>query len=137
MNKIIGFIGTGNMAKAIIGGILTAGLAEKTQIICSNNTSDKLEEAKKNYGIMTTLDNKEVAKKADILFLSVKPQVYKYIIDEIKGVISNNTIIVAIAAGKTTEEIIDNVEIYDKLIIQLLSNKNKSIKEIMEQIIDE
>lgn len=40
-------------------------------------------------------------------------------------------------AGKTTEEIIDNVEIYDKLIIQLLSNKNKSIKEIMEQIIDE
>lgn len=105
MNKIIGFIGTGNMAKAIIGGILTAGLAEKTQIICSNNTSDKLEEAKKTYGIMTTLDNEEVAKKADILFLSVKPQVYKYIIDEIKGVISNNTIIVAIAAGKTTEEV--------------------------------
>ena len=87
MNKIIGFIGTGNMAKAIIGGILTAGLAEKTQIICSNNTSDKLEEAKKTYGIMTTLDNKEVAKKADILFLSVKPQVYKDIIDEIKGIL--------------------------------------------------
>ena len=105
MDKIIGFIGTGNMAKAIIGGILTAKLAQETQIICSNNTSDKLEEAKKAYGIITTLDNKEVAQKADILFLSVKPQVYQNVINEIKDVIRNNTIIVSIAAGKTTIEI--------------------------------
>ena len=81
MDKIIGFIGTGNMAKAIIGGILTAKLAQETQIICSNNTSDKLEEAKKAYGIITTLDNKEVAQKADILFLSVKPQVCQNVIN--------------------------------------------------------
>lgn len=105
MDKIIGFIGTGNMAKAIIGGILTAKLAQETQIICSNNTSDKLEEAKKAYGIITTLDNKEVAQKADILFLSVKPQVCQNVINEIKNVIRNNTIIVSIAAGKTTKEI--------------------------------
>lgn len=40
-------------------------------------------------------------------------------------------------AGKPTEEIINNVEVYNKLIIELLSNKDKPIKDIMEQIIDE
>ena len=105
MEKIIGFIGTGNMAKAIIGGILNANLARNTQIFCSNNIPEQLEEAKKLYGVKTTLNNKEVAKKADILFLSVKPQVYEIVIQEIKDIVRNDTIIVSIAAGKTTKEI--------------------------------
>lgn len=105
MNKVIGFIGSGNMATAMIGGIIKSNLIEATNIICSNNTPEQLEKLEKAYNVKTTLDNTEVAKKADILFLSVKPQVYSIVIDEIKDVISNNTIIVAIAAGKTTKEI--------------------------------
>ena len=58
MNKIIGFIGGGNMASAIIGGILQSGLAEKDQIIAS----DKLERArsllKERFGIRATENNR-------------------------------------------------------------------------------
>lgn len=105
MDKVIGFIGSGNMAAAIIGGILNVNLVKPENVICSNNTSLPLEKLEKEYNVKTTLDNTEVAKKADILFLSVKPQVYSVVINQIKDIVSNNTIIVAIAAGKTTKEV--------------------------------
>ncbi len=77
MDKTIGFIGSGNMANAMIGGILKAKIVVPNQIICSNPSKTKLEELKKCYAIHTTTNNCEVATKADILVLSVKPQVYR------------------------------------------------------------
>lgn len=99
MKKKIGFIGCGNMARAMITGLLNSNIAEPDHIIASNSTALKLEAVKKDYGIGTTLDNKEVARFADILILSVKPNKYKVIIEEIKNYINDEVIIVTIAAG--------------------------------------
>lgn len=99
MNKKIGFIGCGNMAKAIITGLLNSNIAVPESIIASNTTAGKLEAAKKDYGIETTLDNRAVARFADILILSVKPNKYKGVIEEIKNDVKKDVIIVTIAAG--------------------------------------
>jgi len=99
MNKKIGFIGCGNMARAIITGLLDSNISAPDYIIASNKTIGKLESAKKDYGIGITLDNKAVARLADILILSVKPNRCKGVIEEIKNDMKKDAIIVTIAAG--------------------------------------
>lgn len=105
MKQTIGFIGSGNMASAMIGGILKANLVAANQIICSNPTTEKLTNLNTKYHVETTTDNCEVANKADILVLSVKPQFYKEVITEIKDKVNDNTIIVVIAAGQKIKTI--------------------------------
>lgn len=99
MDKTIGFIGSGNMANAMIGGILNANLVEKTQIICSNRTKEKLENIHTKYGVLTSLNNSEVAEKSDVLVLSVKPGTYPEVINEIREKVKENVIIISIGAG--------------------------------------
>ncbi len=107
LNKIIGFVGSGNMGLAMIGGIIKAGLVDSQNIMVSDLNEDSLNTAAQKYGVNITKDNSEVAKKADILVLSVKPNLYPIIIQGIKSHIKENILIVTIAAGKSlssTEE---------------------------------
>ena len=69
----IGFIGLGNMATAMIGGMLQKGIAAPEDIIGSARTETTVEKVKTKFNINTTTDNKIVAAQADILFLAVKP----------------------------------------------------------------
>lgn len=105
MNKHIGFIGCGNMAGAIIGGIVNSKKVEPTQIMASDVLDANLERIKETQGICTTKDNKEVAKQSDILVLSIKPQYYFEVIDEIKDEVKDGVIIITIAPGITLERI--------------------------------
>lgn len=99
----LGFIGAGNMAQAIISGIINNGIFSKDEIIASAATKETITKVAEKYGIRTTLDNREAA-KAGILFLAVKPAVYKHVIDEIKDVKADDgQIIITIAAGKSLE----------------------------------
>lgn len=99
MDKIVGFIGCGNMASAMIGGIVNSRLLPKERIIASNRSKEKLEKIHDKYGINTTNDNKEVASHSDILVLSVKPNMYSSVVDEIKNVVKENVIVITIAPG--------------------------------------
>lgn len=96
----LGFIGAGNMAQAMIGGVLESGILQKDEIIASAATQKTVEKVQKEYGIYATLDNKEIA-KAEIIFLAVKPIYCEQVIKEIKDVVSGRQIIVSIAAGKS------------------------------------
>ena len=101
MDKIIGFIGgSGNMGSAIIGGILKAQLVPSNHIIATAVNMAKLEALKEKYGVAISNNNLEAARKADILFLAVKPNMYAQVIEEIKDEVKEETVIVAIAAGK-------------------------------------
>lgn len=101
MNKTIGFIGGGNMASAIIGGILHSGLVDKNQIVATAKTDQTLHSLQERFGIHTTLKNQEAAQEADILFLAVKPYLFPDIITEIKNHIQENTLLISIAAGQS------------------------------------
>ncbi|MBX0355661.1 pyrroline-5-carboxylate reductase [Bacillus toyonensis] len=110
MNKQIGFIGCGNMGMAIIGGMINNNIVSSNKIMCSDLNTMNLKNASEKYGITTTTDNNEVAKNADILILSIKPDLYSSVINEIKEVIKNDVIVVTIAAGKSinsTEDTFD------------------------------
>ncbi len=102
-NKTIGFIGLGNMAKAIIGGLLKSGFMQKEQIIGSAKTEKTLLRVRNDFGIMTYQDNCEVARKSDILVLAVKPQMIDGVLSEIKEDLKEDVLIVSILAGKTIE----------------------------------
>lgn len=97
----LGFIGTGNMASAVIGGILKKGIVKADDIIGADVLEAGRERVKAAYGIQVTDNNKEVIENADIVFLSVKPQYYAEVIAEIKDAVSDNKIVVTIAPGKT------------------------------------
>ncbi|MFU0824502.1 pyrroline-5-carboxylate reductase [Clostridium sp.] len=121
MDKSIGFIGCGNMASAIIKGIVKSELISPEKIIASNPSSGKLNKIKEETGILITNDNLEVAKFSKILFLSVKPNKYKDVIYEIKDSISDDVVIVTIAAGIS----IRNIEEYfgkDVKVVRTMPN---------------
>lgn len=101
----IGFIGLGNMAKAMIGGMLSKEIVRKEDIIGSAKTEHTLDQVNQMYGITTTSDNQLVAKEADILFLAIKPQFFGEVLPEIRGVLRKEALIVSIAAGKTIADI--------------------------------
>lgn len=99
----IGIIGLGNMAGAIVDGMLQKGIVGSSDIIGSAATQATLDRASSQYGIRTTLDNKEVAEAAEVLILAVKPQFLMDVIGEIKDIVKEETLVVTIAAGKKIE----------------------------------
>lgn len=105
MNKNITFIGGGNMASAIIGGLADSGLAESTQITATAKTEKTCASLKNQFNIHTTTDNKTAAASADILFLAVKPFLFSEIIGEIKDCLKKDVLIISIAAGQTISAI--------------------------------
>nr|WP_246629234.1 pyrroline-5-carboxylate reductase [Mesobacillus maritimus] len=100
----IGFIGCGNMAKAMIGGLVTSGNVRVENMYVSNRSLPKLEEVKRQYEIQVTQDNTEVARQCEIIFLAVKPYQYASVIEEIKEFVDHNAIIIMIAAGQTIDQ---------------------------------
>ena len=97
----IGFIGLGNMATAMIGGMLQKGIAVPEDIIGSSKTETTAEKVKTKFRITTTTDNKTVAEQADILFLAVKPVFFPEVIAQIREVVAADTLVISIAAGRT------------------------------------
>ena len=87
LNKKIGFIGAGNMAKAMIGGIVKSKLVESNYVFASDLNTQTLEDVKSIYGINTTKDSKEVVKNSDIVVVAVKPNVYELVLEEVKEMI--------------------------------------------------
>jgi len=97
----LGFIGLGNMATAIIGGILSKGLVSAQDIIGSDKFPAGCEKAAKEFGIEAVTDNKRVAAEADVLFFAVKPLFLPEVMTEIQDVLREETLIISIVAGKS------------------------------------
>lgn len=101
MDKKIGFIGCGNMGGAMMEGIIKAGVVKPSDVITSDTSNAALDDKKNKLSINVTTSNVEAAKFADVLFLSIKPQYYESVINEIKDAVSKDCVIVTIAPGKT------------------------------------
>ena len=97
----IGFIGCGNMACAMIGGILRKQMLSAEEIIVSDVKETTRIAVQEKYDVCVAEDNVKVAESAEILVLAVKPQFYEEVISDIKRVITDEQIIVTIAPGKT------------------------------------
>ena len=95
----VGFIGTGNMAEALIRGLLHAGVVNTSQIVGSDPRLERCAELREKYTITVGTGNLDVARRSEILILSVKPQVMSKVLDEIGPHLHPNALVISIAAG--------------------------------------
>lgn len=100
---MIGFIGLGNMAQAIIGGILATGVASERDIVGYDPSLSARNRAAEKYNIAMTDGNQSVVKQADIVVFAVKPQILESVIVETASAVSDDTLIISIAPGKSIE----------------------------------
>jgi pyrroline-5-carboxylate reductase len=100
----IGFIGAGNMAYAIISGLMNNGVAA-TQIKISDTDKTLLSLRKKEFQLEIFTDNLELAKRCDVLIFAIKPQILADVCRQLKGALNPKTLIISIAAGVRTADI--------------------------------
>ena len=117
MNKI-GFIGAGNMATAIIGGISKAKL--DVDLYTYDLDRNKLDSLSK-YAVKPYNTAKDLVLNVEYLFLAVKPQNFLEVLAEIKDCIDDNMIIISIAAGITGEYISSELG-YEAKVVQVMPN---------------
>lgn len=105
----VGFIGCGKMATAIIKGVLNSKFLTHGNIIASEINDAIAKEKKAELGIEVFTDNKIIAKNSDVIFLATKPHFIKDVLKEIKEELTDDKLIVSIAAGVSTKTIEDEI----------------------------
>jgi len=98
-NKKLGFIGGGNMAEAMIKGLLSASFIEVKNIFVSEPSEAKRDTLYAEYKIKISADNRELVKKCDILILAVKPQILQKVLVDIRSLVDSDKLVISIAAG--------------------------------------
>jgi len=104
-SKRIAFIGAGNMAEALIRGLIAAEVVQSSQLIATDIRPDRLEFFKSTFGVRVTDDNARAVANADIVLLAVKPQPMSEVLAGFKSRITNHHLVITIAAGITTSRI--------------------------------
>ncbi len=99
LGKTIAFLGAGNMAEALVKGLLRAHVADPGEIICSDRAEERGPELIERYAIQFTRSNLEAAQRADIVVLSVKPQIMNKLLDEVAPALNDRKLVISIAAG--------------------------------------
>ena len=104
-NTTLAFIGAGNMATSLILGLIEKGF-DASRIWASNKNEQILEDLKSKASLNTTTNNLEAANQADVVILSVKPQIMKAVTEELAKTAQNRKpLILSIAAGITIDSL--------------------------------
>lgn len=133
MDKNIGFIGAGNMAKAMMMGIIGSNKILPENITASAKTQQTLDKIKDELGVNVSLDNKEVSKNSDYLILAVKPYIYERVLKEIKDSIKEDAVIIIIAAGISIESIKRSLG-HDQIVVKAMPNTPALVGEGMTAV---
>jgi len=108
-SKKLGFIGGGNMAEAMIRGLISNSFIESKNILVSDPVSEKLDKLRGDYKVSVTDDNNELVEKSDVIILAVKPQVIKEVLAGIHELVTEKKLVISILAGvaiKTIEDLL-------------------------------
>ena len=132
MNKTIGFIGGGNMATAIIGGIISSG-ADASNIFVYDKNPDALEKLNRVYNIKQNSTLVDVC-SSDILFLAIKPNVVYSVIDEIKDMITEKTVVVSIVAGQSITKLTNAFSKNSLKLVRVMPNTPALVGEGMSAV---
>ena len=103
-NSTISFLGAGNMASSIIGGLLDNGI-DPSRIVASDPNEESLGKLKQQYSISITTSNVQAVSSADVVVLAVKPQVLVAVCEEVAPAFPASSLCISIAAGITTARI--------------------------------
>lgn len=101
----VSFIGSGVMAEAILQGLLRRQLVAAERITCADPFPARCDDLRGRFGVNTTLSNLDAVAAADLILLSVKPQVLLEVMRELRGHLKPEALVVSIVAGATMETI--------------------------------
>lgn len=133
MEKKIGFIGCGNMGKAILGGLIASGQVQPGQIWVYTPSPDKVAALHDQYGINAAQSAQEVAQVADIVFGAVKPNTMVKVLSDITSSLNKETLVVSIAAGITLDQLARALG-HDRKIVRAMPNTPSLVKAGMTSI---
>lgn len=105
--KKMAIIGVGKMGGGLLEGILARKLMAPKTITVYDKVSGRLSELQQKYGVRPAANNREALTGADIVILGVKPQNMRDLLEEIRGTLGNNQLLISIAAGISTTFIED------------------------------
>ncbi len=97
--KKIAFLGAGNMAEALIKGLLRGGTAKPEHVLATARRPERAQELEARYGLKVGSDNVAAAAAADVVVLSVKPQAMSKLLDVVAPAIDHRKLVVSVAAG--------------------------------------
>jgi len=106
-NMTVAFIGSGAMGEAMMKGMLSKKLVLPQQIIAADVHETRVQDLAQRYGIRPTTSNVEAAQAADILVLSIKPQVLGHVMPELRRATHSVKLILSIIAGQTIRTIVE------------------------------
>jgi pyrroline-5-carboxylate reductase len=95
----IGFLGGGNMAAALVKGLLHAKVVPPESVIVSDVKPERLKWLEETHGVKTTTDNHALVKTCDVVVLAVKPQVFDKVLDAVGADFRSDQLLVSVAAG--------------------------------------
>jgi pyrroline-5-carboxylate reductase len=95
----LGFLGAGNMAAALVGGLVHGKVLPSDRILVSDVKAERLEQLGREFGVRTTLDNHQLLRESDVVVLAVKPQVIDRVLTEVGGDVRGDQLVVSVAAG--------------------------------------
>ena len=104
-DQTIAFIGGGNMARSLIGGLIKDGF-EAGRIIVSDIDEDQLDHMGRCFSVQTTSNNHEAVQKADTIVLAVKPQVLRSVAGQLAPEITGDKLVISIAAGVRLDDLV-------------------------------
>ncbi len=119
MDKI-GFIGAGNMAEAIIRGVILAHVYEPANIFISDVRAERIDKLSQEYGVRTAQTNPELVSQVNILVLSVKPQTLHEALQSIAQHVNADTLVISIVAGKHIDTITQHLG--DVAVVRVMPN---------------
>ncbi len=102
----IAFIGSGMMAEAMINGLLRGNMLDARQILAAGPREERGLELSERYGVRWTTDNAQAAQEADLLVLSIKPQVLDRVLPELRGGAPSSALVLSILAGVPIQRIV-------------------------------
>ncbi len=124
---MVGFIGCGNMATAIIKGMLSSGFLDGSSIGVYDILAEKTESFAKEQGIKFFADKNELIESCTTVVLSVKPNIFPSLLCEIGGLLEkNDPLLISIAAGKTTEDITAMLP-FTPRVVRIMPNINAKV----------
>ncbi len=102
--KIV-FIGAGNMAEAIVAGIVKQRVVAAADVCVTDISEERLKHFESTYGVSSSTDNAAAVAQADAIVLSVKPQVFPSVWPAIEGALKADAVVVSIMAGIPSKKI--------------------------------
>ncbi len=125
----IAFIGGGVMAEAMTSGILVKGLTKPHEIAASDISPSRRAVLSEKYGIETKADNRQAIKGADVVVLAIKPQTLAEVMEELRGILVKDQLVLSIVAGASIATIRSSLE--HNLVVRAMPNLPAQIGEGM------